>query len=103
MFTWAPGDRHNERVSTLVAAALPGYRVEVIQADCLPLEQRIATFRNKPGYQQWKNRLEAQGITHVWGVHVRAIESETPEIVRIEAGKLVAECFAIASEWSPEE
>ena len=103
MFTWAPGDRHNERVSTLVAAALPGYRVEVIQADCLPLEQRIATFRNKPGYQQWKNRLEGQGITHVWGVHVHAIESETPEIVRIEAGKLVAECFAIASEWSPVE
>jgi SAM-dependent methyltransferase len=103
MFTWAPGDEQNERVSGLVAAALPGYRVEVIQADCLPLEDRIATFRNKPVYQEWKNRLMAQGITHIWGVHVRALESNVSEIVRIEARELVAECFAIASEWSPKK
>ena len=85
MFTWAPGDEQNERVSALVAAALPGYRVEVIQADRLPLEDRIATFRDKPGYRDWKNRLLAQGITHVWGVHVRAVELNVSEIVRIEA------------------
>jgi SAM-dependent methyltransferase len=97
MFTWAPGDEQNERVSGLVAAALPGYRVEVIQADSLPLEERIATFKDRPAYQEWKNRLMAQGITHVWGVHVRAVESSVSEIVRIEAKKLVAECFAIAS------
>jgi SAM-dependent methyltransferase len=103
MFTWAPGDEQNERVSGLVAAALPGYRVEVIQADCLPSEDRIATFRNKPVYQEWKNRLMAQGITHIWGVHVRALESNLSETVRIEAREIVAECFAIASEWSPKK
>jgi SAM-dependent methyltransferase len=101
MFTWTPGDAENESVSGLVAAALPGYRVEVIKADCRPLEDRIATFRDKPGYQEWKIRLEAQGITHVWGVHVRAIESHVPEIVHVEAREIVAQCFAIASEWNP--
>ncbi len=101
MFTWTPGDDANETVSCLVAAALPGYRVEVIKADRRPLEDRIATFQDRPGYQEWKDRLTAQGITHVWGVHVRAFESNASGVVRVEARELVAECFAIASEWSP--
>ena len=99
MFTWTPGDEKNERVGELVAAALPGYRIEIIQADCRPLEDRIAKFRKKPAYEAWKKRLVAQGITHVWGVHVRAVESNVSEIVRIDAAALVAECHAAALEW----
>lgn len=100
MFTWAPGNEKDEWVSPLVAAALPGYRVEVIQADCRSLDDRIATFKEKPGFQEFRGRLIARGITHVWGVHIRAVESTDPKIVRVEAADLVEACFGIASEWS---
>jgi SAM-dependent methyltransferase len=99
MFTWTPGDEGSERVTDLVLAAFPGFRVEVRRVDGLPLEERLKKFRDRPGYAEWRDRLASQGLTHVWGVHVRALRDGSAGLVRIDATEEVRECTATFSEW----
>jgi SAM-dependent methyltransferase len=99
MFTWTPGSKDTERVTEIVAAALPKFRIEIRRVDGLPLEDRLANFRKAPGYAEWQDRLAAQGYTHVWGVHIRAVSAGTPGIFHIDAANEVNECNDVASEW----
>lgn len=99
MFTWSPGNTDTERVTEIVAQALPGFRIEIRRVDGLPLEDRIANFHKAPGYAAWRDRLTAQGYTGVWGVHVRAVSDGTRGIFRINAAKEVRVCSEIAAEW----
>lgn len=99
MFTWSPGDERSERVTDLVLAAFPGFRVELRRVDGLPLEERLKTFRDCPGYAEWRDRLASQGLTHVWGVHLRAHRDGPAGLVRIDATDEVRECKVTLSEW----
>jgi SAM-dependent methyltransferase len=99
MFTWTPGDEGSERVSDLVLAAFPGFRVELRRVDGLPLEARLDTFRDRPGYAEWRDRLAAEGLTHVWGVHVRAHRDGPPGLVRIDATDEVGKCYVTLAQW----
>jgi SAM-dependent methyltransferase len=100
MYTWSPGDEGAERVTDLVLAAFPGYRVEVRRVDGLPLMARIERFRDRPGYAAWLDRLVRQGLTHVWGVHIRARPEGPPGLVRIDAMDEVRACEAMLSRWA---
>jgi SAM-dependent methyltransferase len=99
MFTWSPGDEGSERVTDLVLAAFPGFRVEVRHVEGLPLEKRIGAFRDRPGYAAWRDWLASQGLTHVWGVHVRAHRDGPAGLVRIDATDEVRACRETLSEW----
>ena len=99
MFTWTPGDEGSERLTDLVLAAFPGFRVEVRRVDGLPLEDRLDTFHDRLGYAEWRDRLASQGLTHVWGVHVRAHRDGPAGLVRIDAADEVRECKATLAEW----
>jgi SAM-dependent methyltransferase len=99
MFTWSPGDEGSELVSDLVLAAFPGFRIELRRVDGLPLEERLNTFRDRPGYTEWRDRLASQGLTHVWGVHVRAHRDGPAGLMRIDATDEVRECKVTLSEW----
>jgi len=99
MYTWTPGNEDSEQVTDLVLAAFPGFRVEVRRVDGYPLERRLAVFRNEPGYRAWRDRLASQGVTHVWGVHVRALREGSAGIVRIDATDDVRACDATLSRW----
>jgi hypothetical protein len=99
MFTWSPGDEESERVTDLVLAAFPGFRVEVRRVDGLPLETRLDTFRDRPGYAEWRDRLASQGLTHVWGVHIRVLRDGPGGLARIDATDEVRVCKETLSEW----
>jgi SAM-dependent methyltransferase len=99
MFTWTPGDETSERVTDLVLAAFPGFRVEVRRVDGLPLEVRLGTFRDRPGYAEWRDRLTAQGLTHVWGVHIRAHRNGPAGLARIDATEEVRLCNETLANW----
>jgi SAM-dependent methyltransferase len=103
MYTWTPGDEHCERVSDLVAAALPRHRIELRCASRLPLEERIDTFSNHADYADWRARLRTQGITHVWGVHLRASQEGPAGVVRIDAAEDVQACRPILARWGEDE
>ncbi len=47
----------------------------------------------------WRDRLASQGVTHVWGVHVRALREGSAGIVRIDATDDVRACDATLSRW----
>jgi len=99
MFTWTPSDATSERVTDLVVAALPGFRVELRRVDVLPLEVRLATFRNRPNYNAWRERLVAQGVTHVAGVHIRALREGPAGLARIDATEDVRAIDATIARW----
>jgi SAM-dependent methyltransferase len=99
MFTWSPGDEESERVTDLVLAAFPGFRVEVRRVDGLPLKVRLDPFRRCAGYAEWRDRLVSQGLTHVWGVHIRALRDGPGGLARIDATDEVRVCKATLSEW----
>jgi tRNA1(Val) A37 N6-methylase TrmN6 len=99
MITWSPGDERSERVTDLVLAAFPGFRVEVRRVDGLPLEVRLDTFQDRPGYAEWRDRLVSQGLTHVWGVHIRAHRDGPAGLARIDATDEVRACNETLAEW----
>ena len=99
MFTWTPSDAKSERVTDLVMAALPDFRVEVRCVDTLPLEVRLETFNESPNYAAWHERLVAQGITHVSGVHLRALRDGPPGLVRIDASEDVRALEPMLARW----
>jgi SAM-dependent methyltransferase len=99
MFTWSPGDEGSERVTDLVLTVFPGFRVEVRRVDGLPLEARLNTFHNRPGYAEWRDRLASQGLTHVWGVHIRALRDGPAGLARIDATDEVRVSRETLSEW----
>jgi protein-L-isoaspartate O-methyltransferase len=99
MYTWTPSGEGSELVTDLVLAAFPGFRVEVRRVDGLPLEVRLAQFRDRPGYGAWRDRLVSQGVTRVWGVHLRALRGEPAGLVRIDAMDEVRACDATLSRW----
>jgi len=100
MYTWTPGDEGSERVTDLVLAAFPGYRIEVRRVDGLPLQARIERFRDNPRYGPWLDRLVRQGITHVWGVDIRALPDGPPGLVRIDAMDDVRACEDLLARWA---
>jgi tRNA1(Val) A37 N6-methylase TrmN6 len=99
MFTWTPADGSSEWVTALVLAALPGFRVVLRHVDSLPLEVRLATFRNRPNYAQWWERLVSRGATHVCGIHVRASQDGPAGLVRLDATDDVRACDATLARW----
>jgi SAM-dependent methyltransferase len=99
MFTWTPSDGISEWVTDLVLAALPGFRVELRRVDTLPLEVRLAAFRDRSGYAEWWKRLVARGVTQVCGVHIRAHCEEIAGLVRIDATEEVRALDATLSRW----
>ena len=99
MYTWTPGDEKSERVTDLVLAAFPGFRVEVRRVDRRPLEDCLTKFRHHPDYAGWRGRLASQGVTYVWGVHIRALEDAPAGLVRTDATDDVRACDATLSRW----
>jgi protein-L-isoaspartate O-methyltransferase len=99
MYTWTLSDERLEWATDLVLAAFPDFRVEVRRAERAPLEVCFAKFRDRPGYAPWRDRLISQGVTSVWGVHVRALRDGTPGLVRIEAMDEVQACNATVAQW----
>ena len=100
MYTCALGDESGERVSDLIAAAFPGFRIEVRLVDRFPLEEVFARFVDRPGYAGWRGRLTTQGLTYVWGVHVRAHQDGPPGQVFVDAAAEVRACDAIIACWN---
>lgn len=84
MYTWSPGNERDVAVVGLVAAAFPEHRIEVRLPGWAPLDDRIATFKDAPGYAPWRESLLAAGHTRVWDVHVRAAPIGAGGIVQIE-------------------
>jgi SAM-dependent methyltransferase len=99
MYTWTLSDERSEWVTDLVLAALPDFRVEVRRADWVPLEVCFTKFRDRPGYAAWRDRLISQGVTHVWGLHVRALRDGPAGLVRIDAMDEVRACDTALSRW----
>lgn len=79
MYTRSPGGEAWERVTELVHATFPEFCIEVRRVDGLPLDSRIAHFRDHPGYAAWRSRLALQRVSHVWGVHIRAHRGGPPD------------------------
>ena len=102
LITWSPGNQDSERVTDLVRAALPGFRIEVRRLDQRPLEGRLTPFRDRPGYGPWRDRLASEGLTHVWGVHIRAFNDGPAELVRVNATADVRACEEVLSQWGIE-
>jgi SAM-dependent methyltransferase len=99
MYTWTLGDERSEWVTDLVLAALPDFRVEVRRADWIPLEVCFTKFRDFPGHAVWRDRLISQGVTHVWGLHVRALRDGPAGLVRIDAMEEARACDTTLSRW----
>jgi len=102
MYTWTMSDLKLERATDLVLAALPGFRVEVRRIDWVPFEVCFANFLD-PGYAAWRDGFLSQGVTHVWGLHVRALRDGPAGLVRIDASEEVSACDATLSRWQGEQ
>ena len=100
MYTGTLGDTDSERVSELAVAAFAGFCVEVRRVDRFPLEEVFARFVDRPGYAAWRGRLTAQGLTYVWGVHVRAHREGPPGLVLVDAAAELRACDAMVARWN---
>jgi SAM-dependent methyltransferase len=100
MYTGTPGDADSERASELVVAAFPGYCVEVRRVDRFPLEEVFARYVDRPGYAGWRTRLTAQGLTYVWGIHVRVHRDGPPGLMLIDAAAELRACDAAVARWT---
>lgn len=103
MFTWSPGDESSVTVAELTRAAFPEHRIEVLLADHGSLDYRIETFRRAPGFEAWRDRLRAAGITRIWGVLVTATPATADQpagVALIEREDEVLACRGIVSEWN---
>jgi len=99
MYTWTLTDPRSEWVTDLVLTALPGFRVEVRRATWVSREACFAKFQDRPGYAEWRDRLISQGVTLVWGVHIRAFRDGPAGLVRIDASDDVRACDATLARW----
>lgn len=99
MFTWSPGDATSVRVADLAQRAFPAHRIDVLLADEMPLDDRIATFRDAPGYDAWRGRLRAAGITRIWGVLLTAVPDAAPGIRLFERADEVDACREAVASW----
>lgn len=84
MYTWSPGSERDVAVVGLVAQTFPEHRIEVRLPGWAPLDDRISTFKDAPGYATWRESLLAAGHTRVWDVHVRAAPIGAGGIVQVE-------------------
>jgi SAM-dependent methyltransferase len=100
MYTCTLGDEDSERVSELVVAAFPGFRVEVNRVDRFPLTEVFERFTDRPGYAAWRGRLTAQGLTYVWGVYVRAHRDGPPGLALVDAAAELRACDALVTRWT---
>jgi SAM-dependent methyltransferase len=100
MYTGTLGDTDSERASELVVAAFPGFCVEVRRVDRFPLEEVIARYVDRPGYAGWRARLTAQGLTYVWGIHVRVHREGPPGLMLIDAAAELRACDAVVARWT---
>ena len=99
MFTWSPGGDASVLVADLAQAAFPGRRIEVHLADSAPLDDRIAAFRDAPGFAAWRARLVAAGFTRVAGVFLRATPEGPPGIEMIDRTDTVEAARQTARAW----
>ena len=101
MYTWTLSNERSEWATDLVLASFPDFRVEVRRVEWVPLEVCFANFLDS-GYAQWRDRLVSQGVTHVWGLHVRALRDAPAGLVRIDPTDEVSACDATLWRWQSE-
>jgi SAM-dependent methyltransferase len=99
MYTWALGDAASHRLSDLAIATLPGMRIEERRVDRLILDSALFEARNRPGYPEFRARLASQGVTYVWGIHLRAFRDEAAGLVQIDSREDVQACKPVLSRW----
>ncbi|MGP0092667.1 MAG: methyltransferase [Xanthobacteraceae bacterium] len=99
MYTWTPSDPRSEWVTDLVLAAFPGFRVEVRRVTEVSFDVCFAKFRDRPGYAEWRDWFISQGVTQMWGVHVRAFRDGPAGLVRIDASDDVQACGVTLARW----
>jgi methylase of polypeptide subunit release factors len=100
MYTGALGDDHTERASDLAVAAFPGFCVEVRLVDRFPLEEVFDRYVDRPGHAGWRRRLTDQGLTYVWGVHVRAHQNAAPGLVFVDSAAEISGCDTLVTRWT---
>jgi hypothetical protein len=99
MYTWALGDATSHRLSDLVVATLPGMRIEERRADRLVLDSALTRIRDRPGYPGLRARLASEGVTYVWGIHLRAFRDDVAGLVQIDAREDVQACMPRLARW----
>jgi len=99
IITWSPVTPHGPLLVDLLREALPGMRLLVHELGVQPIDTHIETFRDSPGFDDFRARLAARELDRVAFLFIHAAPSSVPGVEVVTPTQEIATCRDLAAPW----